>query len=46
VAFAIEAAMTGSLFTVLLVFAAGVIVGYGLRSEVSILRRERARRKF
>lgn len=41
-----EAAMTGSLSILLLVFIAGVIAGYGLRSEVTILRRERARRKF
>ncbi len=38
--------MTGSLSILLLVFIAGVIAGYGLRSEVTILRRERARRKF
>jgi hypothetical protein len=41
-----EAAMTGSLIAFLLVFVVGMIVGYGLRSEVTILRRERARRKF
>ena len=41
-----EAAMTWSLSIFLLVFAAGVIAGYSLRSEVAILRRERARRKF
>ena len=41
-----EAAMTGSVSILLLVFAAGMIAGYGLRSEVAILRRERARRKF
>jgi len=38
--------MTGSLIAFLLVFVVGMIVGYGLRSEVTILRRERARRKF
>lgn len=38
--------MNGSLSIFLLVFAAGVIAGYGLRSEVALLRRERSRRKF
>jgi len=38
--------MTEFLSIFLLVFAAGIILGYGLRSQVAILRRQRARRKF
>ncbi len=41
-----EAAMTAYLSSLLLVFAAGIILGYGLRSQVMLLRRERSRRKF
>ncbi len=34
------------LFIFALVFAAGVAVGYGVRSQISLAQRARARRKF
>ncbi len=38
--------MTEYALIFLLVFAAGMILGYGLRSQVALLRRERGRRNL